>query len=191
MLICCLPESLTIDQASLSRRSTVPTPNRDMCDIWALITCFPHTSLYVLVILSHSCFALCGHQLSPRIAITFSLLSSDKTFYMPHSSTFLIYSNTSRSSSYISHYPSCMCVLLYCFATRAHLCISFLLLPTTGRPLPSFWKAQVCYTKLKFQRFHVAHIECLEKIGWGEFLLVCFLYKINPNPRKMICCGKK
>ena len=27
--------------------------------------------------------------------------------------------------------------------------------------------------------------------GWVGFLAVCFLYKINPNPRKIICCGKK
>ena len=32
---------LTIDHASLSRRSTVPTPNRDTSNIWALITFFP------------------------------------------------------------------------------------------------------------------------------------------------------
>ena len=33
---------LTIDHASLSRRSTVPTPNRDTSNIWALITRFPY-----------------------------------------------------------------------------------------------------------------------------------------------------
>ena len=27
--------------------------------------------------------------------------------------------------------------------------------------------------------------------GWVRFLVVCFLYKTNPNPRKTICCGKK
>ena len=31
---------LTLDHASLSRRSTVPTPNRDTANIWALITFF-------------------------------------------------------------------------------------------------------------------------------------------------------
>ena len=33
---------LTIDHASLSRRSTVPTPNRDTSNDWALITPFLH-----------------------------------------------------------------------------------------------------------------------------------------------------
>ena len=33
---------LTIDHASLSRRSTVPTPNRDASNIWALITSSIH-----------------------------------------------------------------------------------------------------------------------------------------------------
>ena len=30
-----------------------------------------------------------------------------------------------------------------------------------------------------------------EKFGWVGFLVVCFLYKINPNSRKNIFCGKK
>ena len=35
---------LTIDHASLSRRSTVPTPNRGTSKIRALITLFPYTT---------------------------------------------------------------------------------------------------------------------------------------------------
>ena len=31
---------LTTDHASLSRRSTVPTPNRDTSNVWALVTFF-------------------------------------------------------------------------------------------------------------------------------------------------------
>ena len=30
-----------------------------------------------------------------------------------------------------------------------------------------------------------------KKIAWVGVLVVCFLYKINPNPRQNICCGKK
>ena len=30
-----------------------------------------------------------------------------------------------------------------------------------------------------------------ENFGWGGFLVVCFLYKINPNPRRIVCCGNK
>ena len=33
---------LTIDHASLSRRSTVPTPNRDTSNIWALVALLPY-----------------------------------------------------------------------------------------------------------------------------------------------------
>ena len=29
------------------------------------------------------------------------------------------------------------------------------------------------------------------EFGWFGFLVACFLYKTNPNPRKNICCGKK
>ena len=35
---------LTIDHASLSRGSTVPTPNRDTSNIWALITLLSYTT---------------------------------------------------------------------------------------------------------------------------------------------------
>ena len=37
----CIISHLAIDQSSLSRRSTVPTPNRDTSNILALITFFP------------------------------------------------------------------------------------------------------------------------------------------------------
>ena len=30
-----------------------------------------------------------------------------------------------------------------------------------------------------------------ENVVWVKFLVVCFLYKINPNPRKNTCGGKK
>ena len=30
-----------------------------------------------------------------------------------------------------------------------------------------------------------------ENLVWVGFLVVCFLYKINPNPPKMSCCGKR
>ena len=29
------------------------------------------------------------------------------------------------------------------------------------------------------------------EFGWFRFLVVCFLYKTNPDPRKIICCVKK
>ena len=35
---------LTIDYASLSRRSTVPTPNRDTSNNWVLNTLLPYTT---------------------------------------------------------------------------------------------------------------------------------------------------
>ena len=40
VLICCWLSHLTIDHAYLSRRSTVPTPNRDTSNVWALILLF-------------------------------------------------------------------------------------------------------------------------------------------------------
>ena len=41
--VACL-SNLTIDHESLSRRSIVPTPNRDTSNIWALITLLPYTT---------------------------------------------------------------------------------------------------------------------------------------------------
>ena len=58
---------------------------------------------------------------------------------MPHSSISLITSsNTSRPALHISHYPITWYAspTLYCYATRAHLCIYFLL-PAAG--IPSFF----------------------------------------------------
>ena len=128
--VACLSH-LIIYHASLSRRSTVPTPNRDTPNVWALITLFPYTvHQNCLLILSPSCFAACCHHLSPRIAIFFSLLSGLPNSFMSHSSNFLISSSsTSRSSLYISHSPT-VCVLLYCCATRAHMRIHVFFLPT-------------------------------------------------------------
>ena len=67
-------------------------------------------------------FAVCGHHLSPRIAIVFSL-SSVPNSSMSHLSIFLISSNTSRSSQLyftFSHYVSS--TLLLCHkGTPLHL----------------------------------------------------------------------
>ena len=81
VLICCLqaiPINLSIDHAPLSRRRTVPAPNNgDTSDIWVLVTRFFHIlNMNCVLILSPSRFAVCGHHLSPRIAVVFSLLSS-------------------------------------------------------------------------------------------------------------------
>ena len=91
---------LTIDHASLSRRGTVPPSNRDTSNISALIRLSHILHEHYLLFVSPSCFAACGHHLSPRIAIVFSLLSCLTNSSMSHSSSFLISSNTSRSSVY-------------------------------------------------------------------------------------------
>ena len=85
------PSHLTIDHASLSRRSTLPSPNRDTSNIWALITLIPHIlHRNCVLILSPSRFAVCGHHISPRIAIVFSLLSNLPNSSMSRSCNFLI-----------------------------------------------------------------------------------------------------
>ena len=77
---------LTIDHASLSRRSTVPTPNRDTSNFGRSLRFFHVSQRNCLLILSPSCFAVCGRHLSPRKAIVISLLSSLPNSSMSHSS---------------------------------------------------------------------------------------------------------
>ena len=137
----CLSHS-TIEHASLSRRSTVATPNRDTSNSWALITILPYTRNLPLI-LPPSCFAACGHHLSRKIAIVFSLLSSVPNFPMSHHSMFLIPFLFVHFT--ISHYVTST---LYWFATSAQRCIDSRLLPATDIPISSFWQVQVPYTKL-------------------------------------------
>ena len=99
---------LIIDHISLSRRSTVPTPNRHLQRLGAHRVFPIHYIETLSLILSPSCFAVCGHHLSPRIGIAVSLRSSVPNYFSTsHSSIFRICtSNTSRSSCYISHPPT-------------------------------------------------------------------------------------
>ena len=85
--------------------------------------------------LSPSCFAVCGHHLSLRIKSIFSLLSSVPYFSMLHSS---IASSVTHPVAPCTFHIVPLCEFsLYYFATKAHLRIFFLLLPTTGIPLLS------------------------------------------------------
>ena len=65
-----------------------------------------------------------------------------------------------------------MWVLLYRFATRAHLCLFLLLLPTTGMHLRSFWQVQVPYPKSQFQRLRVVH--------WAAQYVSIPMFSLNP-----------
>ena len=74
--VACLSH-VTVDHASLSRRSTVPTANRKhlqhLCALSTFLPCFFHVTFYKILILSPPSMAVCGHHLSPRIAAVFSL----------------------------------------------------------------------------------------------------------------------
>ena len=138
--VACL-NHLTIDHASLSRRSTVLTPDGDTSSIWAFDTFFffPFTTYFFFLTLSPSCFAFCGHHLSPRIAIVFLLLSRVPNFLhitfvyadyllLQHILFLLVHFTFSHNVS----------SALVCFATRARHCI-FLVLTTIGIPGTSFF----------------------------------------------------
>ena len=131
-LVACLSH-LTIDHASLSIPSTVPTPNRHLQHLGAHYFLIHMLHRNVLLILSPSCFAVCGHHLSPRIKhavppCIFHILPQivgECEFY----STALPQGHICASSS------SSPRVLVYLF---------FLAGPDT-------------YTKSQFQRFRVVH----------------------------------
>ena len=103
---------LTIEHASLSRRSTVPTPTRhlqhlDAPYVFSIRYIESFWSSYPLTV---SPSVAIGHHLPPRIAIAFSLLSRVPNFSMSHSSISVIFPpNTSRSSLCISHSPPRLC----------------------------------------------------------------------------------
>ena len=87
-----------------------------------------------LLILFPSCFAVCGHHVSPRIAIVFSLLPGLPNVSTSHSSNFTISSNTSRSSLHSSHSPTASALLSIAVPHgRSHTCSHVLLNPTSGR----------------------------------------------------------
>ena len=153
--VACL-SNLTVDHASLSRRSTVPTPNRDLQHLSAHHVFFICLHRFFLLMLSPCCFAVCGHHLTPRIAIFFSLLCSAPNFSMPHSSTFLIYSsNTSRSSFYVSHSPT-MRGLLSTASPQGHICAISSSSPRLLAhvvPISSFSQVQVSTRNRSFRIF--------------------------------------
>ena len=135
-LVVCLSH-LTIDHASLSRRSTVPTLNRDTSNIWALVTILPYTTqklfAYPVPVLFRR---LRSPSISRRIAIVFSLLSILLDTKLLH------HIRLSSSSSPLTH-PAPPCIFyillllyvsptLYCCATWALICSHVFLLPTTG-----------------------------------------------------------
>ena len=119
---------LTIDHASLWRRSAVPTPNKDISSIRRSL-CFLDV-LHRNCLLSPSCFAVCGHHLYPRIEIVFSLLSSLPNSSMSNSSNFLVSSsNTSHRSLYIFKFSYYVSPTLLLCHTGAHV-----------HPRPPPWK---------------------------------------------------
>ena len=84
VLICCLPQVIwPLTTHPVRDGNTVPTPYTPLT-FGRLLRVFRILHRNFLPILSPSCFAVCGHHLSPRTAIVFSLLSSVPNFSMSH-----------------------------------------------------------------------------------------------------------
>ena len=141
---------LAMDHASLSRRSTVPTSNRDISNLWALSTFLPYTSIcyFFFFILPLCSLVVCCHHPSPRITIVFALLSNESNLSTPLAPIFLISSyNKFRSSLYSPHSPTAAWVLLSPAFPQGQLCMP----SSSSTPLlvcffSSFWQVQVSYT---------------------------------------------
>lgn len=142
-LLPALLSRMTVDHASLVRRSTAPTPNRDTSNVSALITFTPY------IIEKHfACLIpVYDRYLLPNIAIISSLLSSVSNDFMPPLYT----------SPLARHVPPCMSSTLPCFATATILCTFFLLHSTTGMPLFSFQQVPVLFPKSQCQGFRVVY----------------------------------
>ena len=94
----------------------------------------------ILLILSLSCFAVCGHHLSHRITIVFSVLYRLPNSSMSNTSNFIIpSSNASRSSLFISHSLTMPVQTLQRCFKRAHIYSHVLLLRNSDISLSSFW----------------------------------------------------
>ena len=108
--VACL-RHLTIDHASLPRRSTAPTPNKDTSNIWALITLLPYITYKLFAHPVAFLFRrLWPPSLSPRIAIVFLPLSClpNKLFHVTYIYLLILSSpplHTSRSSFVYFHIP--------------------------------------------------------------------------------------
>ena len=81
--------------------------------------------------------------------------------------------------------------LVYCGSLRhptVHFCCVLWCLKVHCDILRHLASLMVCCDRLTVE----SYIRMLAgNFGWVRFLVVCFLYKINPNPRKCIYCGKK
>ena len=132
----------TIDRASLSSRSTAPTPNRDTSNVRVLSTIISCIILNKNTYYFFLASSVCGRHLCSRIAIVSSLRCTAPNSPC-HMRLFSSYLNTFRSSLYSSHsFSDYMGSTLVCIATRAALCVDCFLQATTGIPLFSFWHTQ-------------------------------------------------
>ena len=89
-----------------------------------------------LLILSPSCFAACGHHLSPRVAIVFALLSTVEVLRRTPPHRIRLFSSSPRThpSLNISHAPT-VTSNVYCYVLVCHKRIRVHLLP----PPPNYW----------------------------------------------------
>ena len=134
--VACLTH-LTIDPASLSGRSTVPTPNRE--HVQHLGAHYVFGTHYIKPVLHASyplpASAVCAHNLSPRIAIVFSLLSSVLIFSLHRYNIRLFSSSPTHPVPRCTFHvlPQCeLCSLLLCHkGTSVHL--------SPPPPPPDYW----------------------------------------------------
>ena len=111
-----------------------------------------------MLTLSPFSLAVCGHHLSPSIAIVFSLLSNMPNFSLLHPSIFhTSSSNTMRSFLHSSHSLTVWVLLMSALATRK-TCAPTSPFTRLGIHISSYLADPgPPYTKTQFQRFRAFH----------------------------------
>ena len=65
------------------------------------------------------------------------------------------------------------------------------ILPKQDEILRRFWAEEPRHSANALAKKCYLYTVFYTQFGWVAFLVVCFLYKTNPNPRKKNCCGTK
>ena len=109
----------TIDHASLLRRSTIPIPYpswRHLQYSGAHLVFFHTLNRDLLLTISPSCFAVCGHHLFPSIAVVFSLLSNASNDFTVRTNKIVI----SLKLTILTNFPTISSSLSPVYRFRAH-----------------------------------------------------------------------
>ena len=138
---------------------------------------------------SSICSSRCAIKTSEEIEV--SARSNDISGAVNNHEQLVLVARVGVAVVYMSHLNTIRTTLLFLF--RAYL-YGACLRGASGLFFLGVWSS-ICFVR----RFQVVNLHLILDLcllhqgvcGWAGFLVVCFLCKTNPNPRKNIRCGKK